>query len=120
MITWIATGIQREGYRLAKRRKRLYCHECLILNAPATADGEELINRISATCDTAAEAEDDIFLEETLSLLTWKQRIVIFETVIEGIPENVVAREFGLSQQAIHFLKVRGLRKLKTHLLNYR
>lgn len=116
MIAWLATGIQRESARLSKRRKRLYNYELLILNTPTTIDGEELVNCIATTSDTAAEALENTFVHEILSLLSRKQRIVVFETVIEDVPERVVADELGLSQQAIHRLKIRALRRLQLHL----
>lgn len=117
MIAWLATGIQRESARLSKHRKRLHNHELLTLNAPTTVDGEELLNCIATTSDTAAEAIGNTFVNEILSLLSRKQRIVVFETVIEDVPERVVADELGLSQQSIHRLKIRALRRLKMHFL---
>lgn len=101
---------------MSKRRKRLYNHELLILNVPTTADDEEWLNCLATTSDTAAEAIGNTFVRETLSLLSRKQRIVVFETVIEDVPERVVANELGLSQQAIHRLKIRALRRLQVYL----
>lgn len=120
IAAWLATGIQRESIRLSKRKKRLCNHELFILNTPTTVDGEELLSSIATTSDTAAEAVGNIFVNEILSLLSQKQRIVVFETVIEDVPERVVADELGLSQQAIHRLKIRALRRLQVHLQSSR
>ncbi|GEO25516.1 hypothetical protein AAC03nite_13010 [Alicyclobacillus acidoterrestris] len=75
-----------------------------------------MLNCIATTSDTAAEAIGNTFVNDILSLLSRKQRIVVFETVIEDVPERVVADELGLSQQAVHRLKIRALKRLQLHL----
>lgn len=115
ILSWIVTGIRHEGVRLMKRKKRLQQQECLVLNAPVTEDGTELLNFMCSTCDTAREAESNLFIEEALSLLTRTQQRVILETIIEDIPEHIVASELGTSQQAVHMVKMRALRRLKTN-----
>lgn len=116
ITAWFKTAIQQEGARLERKRNRLYVHELLVLNAPSTPNGEDMLSELAATEDTEFAAEDELFLEEVLMLLTLKQRIVILETVIEEMPEHVVAAELKTSQQAIHRLKTRALKRLKTYL----
>lgn len=112
---WIRSAIVQESARMKLERERVYAQELLILDTP-TSDRENLLSGLAAAEDTESMAEDALFLEEVLMLLTPKQRVVIIETVIEDLPEHIVAVEFKTSQQAIHRLKRRALKKLRHNL----
>jgi RNA polymerase sigma factor (sigma-70 family) len=116
-VAWFVTGIRQEGARLARKREILRQRELLILNAPAEEDGEDMLYLLAAHSDTASEAEYHVFLETALSLLTPKQRTVIIATVIQGVPEHVLAEQLGITQQAVHRLKSRALKRLRTCLI---
>ena len=116
LTAWFTNTIQREGARLEWERNHLYRHELLILDGPSTPHGQDMLSELAASDDTELVAEDEVFTEEVLMLLTLKQRMVILETVIQDVPEQIVADEFGTSQQAVHRLKVRALKKLRNYL----
>lgn len=116
VIAWFRTAIQQESARLERERKHLLIHELLILDAPSTPNGENMLSELVASENTEFMAEDELFLEGVLMVLTRKQRIVILETVIQEIPEKIVASEFRTTQQAVHRLKTRALKKLRAYL----
>ncbi|OAT85109.1 RNA polymerase subunit sigma-24 [Desulfotomaculum copahuensis] len=114
-MVWIETGIRREAARLAKKRRRLMEHECLILDASAdVSDGEmAMVDTIAAAVDVAGEAEGVVLVQDALSSLTPLQREVITATVLEGVTEKEAAVRLGISQQAVHKVKERALSRLK-------
>lgn len=91
----------------------------LILNGLISQDAEdeatEMLDIVAAGSDTLAEAEDAVFLQEVLSLLTEKQQKVITATVLKGATEKEVARKLRMSQPAVHQIKERALNSLKKH-----
>lgn len=115
------TGLRHELGRLAKKRAHQKEHELLILNERMFREPEpeapERLETISGPADTAAQAEELVFLSEAFSLLTPEQRKVIRATVLQAATEKEVARKMGLSQPAVHRIKKRGLNRLRQHLL---
>ncbi|HBT48190.1 MAG TPA: RNA polymerase subunit sigma-24 [Peptococcaceae bacterium] len=113
------TGLLHEAARLAKKQKRLKEHELLILNELLSQEAEdeerEMVDTIASPSDTLAEVEDALFLEEALSLLTPQQQKVIIATILNGATEQEVAKELGISQPAVHRMKVRALNRLKKY-----
>lgn len=93
-------------------------HELLILDEFNQNTGDEsarIIDTIAANSDTAAEAENSLFLQEALSLLTPEQKKVVLATVLEGVTEQKTAKELGMSQQAVNRIKKRALNRLRKH-----
>jgi len=72
---------------------------------------------IAANNDTVAEVEDNLFLQEALSLLTPEQKKVILATVLEGVTEQKAAKKLGMSQQAVNRIKTRALNRLRKHFI---
>ncbi|OAT82407.1 sigma factor-like helix-turn-helix DNA-binding protein, partial [Desulfotomaculum copahuensis] len=105
--------------RLAKKRRRLMEHERLILDAPAdVSDGEVvMVDTIAAAVDVAGEAEGAVFIQDALSSLTLLQREIITATVLEGVTEKETAVRLGISQQAVHKVKERALKRLRKHIV---
>ncbi len=110
--------MRHESIRLSRQRKRLDSRELLILNADSIRDeqGAQMMDQLAATNDTASEAEANMRIEELLHLLTEKQRIVICCVVFDGIPEHIVAAALRMSQQAVHRLKERALKRLREYM----
>ena len=77
----------------------------------------ERLETIAGPADTAAQAEELLFLAELLSLLTAEQQKIIKATILQAATETKVARRMGLSQPAVHRLKKRGLKRLRQYLL---
>lgn len=114
------TGLRHEVTRLAKKHRRLKKHELLILDEFNQNTGDEsarIIDTIAANSNTAAEAENSLFLQEALSLLTPEQKKVILATVLEGVTEQKAAKELGMSQQAVNRIKKRALNRLRKHFI---
>ena len=113
--------MRHEALRLAKKHKRLQGHELLILNETLSQDSDneapEMLETVAAVNNTAAEAEDALFLEESLALLTLQQRRVIAALVLDGATEHEVAAELGVSQTAVHQMKKRALNRLRRYLV---
>jgi len=65
----------------------------------------EMLDTVAAANDTSAEAEDALFLEGSLAMLTPQQRRVIVAVVLEGVTELELASELGISQPAVHQMK---------------
>lgn len=116
---WFTTAIRQESTRLEWERNRRNIHELSVLNAPSALNEEDRMSELAANENTEVEAEDELFLEEVLALLTVRQRIVILKTVIRDVPEQVVAVELNTSQQAVHRVKARALKRLKHYLSDY-
>lgn len=119
IAAWFLTGLRHEAGRLAKKRQRLREHELLILNKRldegATDEIGEVVDTIAATTDTLNEVENEIFIQQTLSLLTPQQQKVIMATVLEGATEQEVADKIGVSKQAVNRIKKRALDRLRKH-----
>ncbi|MEW6425583.1 MAG: sigma-70 family RNA polymerase sigma factor [Bacillota bacterium] len=117
IVAWFQIGLHREATRLAKKQKRLRDHELLILNElvskEADEEGTKILATIPAPTDVCAEVEDTLFLQQALSLLTPQQQVVITMTILEGIPEQKVADEMGVTRQAVNRIKLRALKRLK-------
>ena len=94
---------------MSKKHKRLRDHERLILNDLISKNAEdevtEMLDTIAAANDTLTEAEDVVFIQEALSLLTPQQQKVIVATVLEECTEQKVAEQLGISQPVVHRLK---------------
>ncbi|WP_254388540.1 sigma-70 family RNA polymerase sigma factor [Thermanaeromonas sp. C210] len=121
MAAWLLTGLCHEATRLARKQKYLRKHELLILNKPVNQESEEeereMVDALASPADTLAEVEDTLFLEEALSVLTPQQQRVIIATVLNGATEYEVAKKLGISQPAVHRIKVRALNRLRKHLV---
>ena len=119
-MSWFLTGLRREAIRLSKMHKRLQKHELLILNKRMGNDADdgqaELLDAIASPSDTFAEVEDRLFLQETLAALTPLQREVIVETILNGNTEKEVSMDLGISQPAVHWIKVRALKRLRAYI----
>ncbi|GFN22956.1 hypothetical protein TAMC210_12730 [Thermanaeromonas sp. C210] len=76
-----------------------------------------MVDALASPADTLAEVEDTLFLEEALSVLTPQQQRVIIATVLNGATEYEVAKKLGISQPAVHRIKVRALNRLRKHLV---
>ncbi len=86
-----------------------------LLSQEAEDEEREMVDTIASPSDTLAEVEDALFLEEALSLLTPQQQKVIIATILNGATEQEVAKELGISQPAVHRMKVRALNRLKKY-----
>lgn len=104
---------------MAKRHKQLQEHELLILNGLLSQNAEdeltEMLDNVAAPCDTLAEVEDTVFLQEALALLTLQQQKIITATILEDRTEREAAKEIGMSQPALHHMKERALKRLREH-----
>jgi RNA polymerase sigma factor (sigma-70 family) len=92
--------------------------ELLILDEPADPDLPEqssVLDLIAAAVDVAAATEGSLLVQDALSLLTTTQQSVIAATVLEGATEGEAAMRLGISQQAVHRVKERALRKLRKY-----
>jgi len=120
-MAWFITGLRHEVIRLAKKHKRLQKHELLILNDLLSQDAEdektEILDRVATVCDILTAVEDLLFLRGALSLLTSKQQKVIKATILEDRTEEEVAAKLGISQPAVHQMKMRALKKLRKHFI---
>lgn len=119
-LVWILTGLRHEVSRLAKKHRRLKEYELLILDSPVdygVSDNEEIsmIDTLAMAADVLSEAEDSLFIQEVLSLLTPQQQKVITATILEGLTEREVASKLGLSRSAVHSLKKHALSRLQKH-----
>jgi RNA polymerase sigma-B factor len=93
-------------------------HELLILDEPTDPDLPEqssVLDLIAAAVDVAAAAEGSLLVQDALSLLTPLQRAVIETTVLEEETEGEAAVKLGISQQAVHKVKERALRRLRNY-----
>lgn len=118
IVSWFITGLSREAIRLTKKYKGLQEKELLILNDQVRKEEGggglgELVDTLAAKSDTYAEAEENIFMQEAFLVLTPLQKEVIVGIVLEGRTEQEVAREIGITRQAVHRLKERGLNRLR-------
>lgn len=121
-MSWFLTGLRHEAIRLSKKHGWLQKHELLILNKliGSNTDNEqvEMLDAIAASTDVLAEVEDGLFLEETLALLTPLQQKVIRETIVDAATEKEVSVDLGISQPAVHQIKVRALKRIRAHAIN--
>ena len=121
-IAWFLTGLRREAIRLVKKYRQLDERELLILNGPVdqNADSDELslIDTIFAAEDVPISAEDAVFIQEALSLLTPLEQMVVKATILDGFTERETARELGVSQPVVHRIKNRALNKLHHFVLD--
>lgn len=121
-MAWFITGLRHETIRLAKKYRRLQKHELLILNNRLSQNTEdeptEVLDTLADTSDAIIEAENSIFFQEALSLLTLQQRKVITAVILEEKTEKEIAAKFGISQPAVHHMKERALNKLKKHFIS--
>lgn len=121
-MAWFVVGLRNEAIRLAKKHKRLREHELLILNQRLRDDaaGEvvaEMIDTVAANANTLAEVEQNLFVEEMLSLLTPPQKKVIQATILDEVTEQELANEMGVSKQAVSRMKERALKRLRKYLI---
>ena len=105
-------------WNLFKRERRRWQRET-VLEKLAAEDEEEngqLLERLPGPASVAAEVEDSLFagvLAGWLAGLPERQRQVIAATLLEGRQLTAVARELGITAQAVHNLRRRGLARLK-------
>lgn len=121
-MAWFVVGLRREAIRLAKKHKRLRERELLILNQRLRDDtaGEvvaEMIDTVAANANTLAEVEQNLFVEEMLSLLTPPQKKVIQATILDEVTEQELASEMGVSKQAVSRMRERALNRLRKYLV---
>lgn len=121
-MAWFVVGLRNEAIRLAKKHKRLREHELLILNQRLRDDaaGEvvaEMIDTVAANANTLAEVEQNLFVEEMLSLLTPPQKKVIQATILDEVTEQELANEMGVSKQAVSRMRERALNRLRKYLV---
>lgn len=118
IVAWFTTGLRREAIRLTKKYKRWREHELLVLNEQLKKDAEsrdvgEMMDTLISNSDTPDEAAERIFLREAFSLLTPHQKKVIVGTILEEATEQKISQEMGITHQAVHKLKERGLNRLR-------
>ncbi|WP_347490010.1 sigma-70 family RNA polymerase sigma factor [Desulfoscipio sp. XC116] len=121
-IAWFLTGLRREAIRLAKKYRQLDERELLILDGPAEqnadSDALSLIDTIFTAEDVSNSAEDAVFIQKALSLLTPQEQMVIKATILDGFTERETARELEVSQPVVHRIKNRALNKLHHFILD--
>ncbi|TEB07703.1 RNA polymerase sigma-B factor [Pelotomaculum schinkii] len=102
---------------MTKKYRRLDEHELLLLNGPATQDTDSdkltMLDAIPALVDVPGEAEDMVFIQEALLLLTPQEQRVVQATILDGFTEREAAKELGISQPVVHRTKERALKKLR-------
>lgn len=125
IITWFEVGLRHEAIRLSKKRRRLIKYELLILNQPLRSnnedDGIEMLDtlqdetyyKFTGTHNPFCEVENNMYLQQILSVLTAQQNRIIRATVLEGRTEIETARRLGISQPAVHRMKSRALNRLR-------
>lgn len=74
-----------------------------------------MLNTVNPPADLLAEVENRLILQEALALLTPLQRKVVAATVLEGVTEQELAGEMGVTQQAVSRIKERALDKLREY-----
>ncbi|CCQ92480.1 DNA-directed RNA polymerase specialized sigma subunit, sigma24 homolog [[Clostridium] ultunense Esp] len=119
IMAWFIIGLRHEAVRLAKKQKRLQQYERLILNDNLQKNYEndtaESVDIFAVNYHSRAEVEENVFLQEALSLLTAMQKTVIIATILEGYSEQEVAKQLGISQPVVHRMKRRALKRLRKH-----
>ena len=74
-----------------------------------------MLDAIPALVDVPGEAENMVFIQEALLLLTLQEQRVVQATILDGFTERDVAKELGVSQPVVHRMKERALKKLRKH-----
>ncbi|TDA67860.1 MAG: sigma-70 family RNA polymerase sigma factor [Clostridia bacterium] len=120
VVAWFVTGLRHEALRLARKHRRLKERELLILNEQLKNEaGGEAIARMLSTVnpppDLLTELENKLVLQEALALLTPLQQRVVVATVLEGVTEQELAGEMGVTKQAVNRIKERALDKLRKY-----
>ncbi len=120
MVAWFVAGLRREAIRLTRKHRRMKEHELLILNEQLKGDtgGEALatmLNTVNPPADLLTQVENRLVLQEALTLLTPLQQKVVAATVLEGVTEQELAGEIGVTQQAVSRIKERALDKLRKY-----
>ncbi|SHJ52422.1 RNA polymerase sigma factor [Propionispora hippei] len=115
---YVESQVKFAVWNLFKRERRRWQRET-VLEKLAAADEEEkghLLERLPGPANVSAEVEDSLFagvLAGWLAGLPERQRQVIAATLLEGRQLTAVARELGITAQAVHNLRRRGLARLK-------
>lgn len=115
---YVESQVKFAVWNLFKRERRRWQRET-VLEKLAAEDEEEngqLLERLPGPVSVAAEVEDSLFagvLAGWLAGLPERQRQVIAATLLEGRQLTAVARELGITAQAVHNLRRRGLARLK-------
>jgi len=115
---YVESQVKFAVWNLFKRERRRWQRET-VLEKLAAEDEEEngqLLERLPGPASVAAEVEDSLFagvLAGWLAGLPERQRQVIAVTLLEGRQLTAVARELGITAQAVHNLRRRGLARLK-------
>lgn len=115
---YVESQVKFAVWNLFKRERRRWQRETVLerLTAESEEEDSQLLERLPAPTDVAAEVEDSLFagvLTGWLAELPERQRQVIAVTLLEGRQLTAVARELGITVQAVHNLRRRGLARLK-------
>ncbi len=114
---YVESQVKFAVWNLFKRERRRWQRETALERL--AADEEESgqwLERLPGPVDVAAEVEEHIFsgfLSGWLAKLPERQRQVIAATLLERRQLTAVAREMGITAQAVHNLRRRGLARLK-------
>lgn len=116
---YVESQVKFAVWNLFKRERRRWQRETVLEKLAAEEDEEkkgQLLERLPGPANVAAEVEDRLFagvLAGWLAGLPERQRQVIAATLLEGRQLTAVARELGITAQAVHNLRRRGLARLK-------
>ena len=93
--------------------------EILMLNQTVSEDNNdktEYLDLVSSKADVHGLVEEKILLERFRACfeeLTWLQQKVVQAVLLEGVTEQEMARELGISQQSVNRIKRRAINRLK-------
>jgi len=129
LYAYIKKTISFESHQIQKKENKKKERESLFLNATDTDFNEEKINSVPddsidfmrEICDPYKEVDfNEIFYNKRIlksfKVLTNKQKEVIYECILKDKDEKIVAKELGVSAQAINKTKNTALEKLKKEL----
>lgn len=102
-------------WNLFKRERRIWQRE-LPLVVCDEEDEFDLADTLADERDMEAAAMEKAATQDLLRILPPRQRQVILKTVLSGFTLTEAARELGVTPQAAHNLRKRGLTRLKTKL----
>jgi RNA polymerase sigma factor (sigma-70 family) len=100
-------GVRADYFR--KIMKAYRNEECL---DEITDSNELIISQSPAVCGHCGGCPNSS-LCEALDELTDKQRFILKKIYVDGLAEHETAALLGISQQAVHFNKVRAIKKLR-------
>mgnify|MGYP001954163956 CR=1 FL=1 len=117
-VAWLLRGLHRQTCRLARRARHQRQREMLLLNHPLSRDNPETecLDLVPSSVDVYEQAEDRMLLQafhSCMSELTLLQQKVVQAVLLEGVTEQEMARELGISQQSVNRIKRRAINRLK-------